>query len=263
MTHAPLAEACNCGLRGWMPGIHHHPIRWARPLYMQRDAGKMEPYVIVDHIMQGYLRTIDAWAVNGESKIITHFGISRSGRIVQYQDIHTEGIHTSAVNGPTSKIVQQYGSVAGRGANAYSVAIEHEGFSVDPGYGFDYLYSPQRPWPEAMVRASVSVKRWLFAQAETQLGPPSVDTIIGHYEADARNRINDPSPASDRSIWPRERMIRELTTSTPPPPPAFDRAGSLGYLDAIQRDNTAALKAIETNSSRIADLRRKLEGITQ
>lgn len=211
MTHAPRGTACNCNLRGWKPGIEHLPIKWARPAYMLRDEGKMKAFVIVDHIMQGYLTTIDAWSVNGESKIITHFGTSRTGRQVQYQDIYTEGIHTSAINGPTAKLVQQYGSIAGRGVNPYSISIEHEGFSVPPGYGYDYIYSTVRPWPEAMVEASIDIKRWIFAQSDTNLAAPSVDTIIGHYEADARNRINDPSPSTNRTIWPRERMIAALT----------------------------------------------------
>jgi hypothetical protein len=258
MSHAPAPQLCNCGLRGWLPGVEHRPIRWQRPSYIVRDEGLMKPFVIVDHIMQGYLTTIDAWAVNAGSKIITHFGINRAGRIVQYQDIYTEGIHTSAVNGPTSKIVQQYGSVAHRGANPYSVSIEHEGFSVDPGYGYDYIYSRSRPWPEPMVQASVRVKAWIFAQPDTNLGPPSTDTIIGHYEADARNRINDPSPQNDRGIWPRDRMIVLLTPQEPAVPP-FDRVKALGLVDAISRDTAAAKTAIDRIEVNSAEIRRMLE----
>jgi len=245
MPHQPIGKVCNCNERGWMPGIEHVPIRWARPDYMLRDAGLMEPYVIVDHIAQGYIRTIDAWASNGQSKIITHFGAERGGRKVQYQDIYTEGIHTSGVSGATAALVVKYGSVAGRGVNPYSVGIEHEGFSVDPGYGFDYLYSRARPWPEPMVLASIEIKRWIFAQPDTNLGAPSRDTIIGHYEADARSRINDPAPAADRSIWPRDRMVAALT---PAPPPA----GSLWTAA-----DTADINEIER---RVSEIRRRHEG---
>ena len=243
MSHAATGP-CNCGARGWMPGIEHRPIRWPRPAVIVREQGLMRPYVVVDHIMQGYLTTIDAWAVNGESKIITHFGIARNGRTVQYQDIYTEGVHTSAVNGPTARLVQQYGSVGGRGVNPYSISIEHEGFSVDPGYGHDYLYSQARPWPEPMVQASIAVKRWLHAQPDTNLGPPSPETIIGHYEADARNRINDPSPQHDRSIWPRARMIAALA-DLPAPPPAVDVSAIRGHLDTIDRESAAIRRLLE------------------
>ena len=253
VTHAPAGGACNCGARGWMPGVEHRPIQWQRPDFMLRDAGKMRPHVIVDHIMQGYLTTIDAWATNGASKIIVHFGISRSGRTVQYQDIYTEGIHTSSVSSPTAARVLQFGSIAGRGVNPYSVAIEHEGFSVDPGYGHDYIYTRDRPWPEAMVTASVGVKRWIFAQPDTDLGAPSVDSIIGHYEADARSRINDPAPHANRSIWPRARMIAALAPAAP------NRAAMLGLVDAITRDAATARAAIERIESNAARLRRHME----
>jgi hypothetical protein len=224
-----------------MPGVEHRPIQWQRPDFMLRDAGKMRPHVIVDHIMQGYLTTIDAWATNGASKIIVHFGISRSGRVAQYQDVYTEGIHTSSVSSPTAARVLQFGSIAGRGANPYSVAIEHEGFSVDPGYGHDYIYTRERPWPEAMVLASVAVKRWIFAQPDTDLGAPSVDSIIGHYESDARSRINDPAPATDRGIWPRDRMIRRLSAPAVPPPKSLtaeQREHLRGILEQMKRDGT-------------------------
>ena len=241
MTEHVVGGPCDCGLRGWMPGVQHRPIQWKRPSWIVRDEGKMQPYVIVDHIMQGWLRTIDSWAETGASKIIVHFGIARDGRTCQYQDIYTEGIHTSSVNSPTSKIVQRLGSVARRGANPYSIAIEHEGFSVEPPYGYDFPYSAQRPWPTPMVEASIAIKRWIFAQGIANLGEPSRDSIIGHYEADARNRPHDPAPAHDRSIWPVERMIAALR------PP---------------RDTSVetALTLLEEAESRIAAAKRLLKG---
>ena len=259
MTHAPAGTPCNCGQRGWMTGVEHRPIQWTRPEYMTRDAGKMRAYVVVDHIMQGYRRTIDAWATNGESKIIVHFGVDRAGGISQYQDIYTEGVHTSSVNAPAALRVQQHGSVAGRGVNPYSIAIEHEGFSVPPGYGYDYVYSATRPWPEAMVLATTAIKRWLFAQPDTNLGRPSVDSIIGHYEADLRNRINDPCAATDRSVWPRARMIAALATATAPVAPTLDRAAVLGLVGDISRDSAAAWAALARIEANAAILRHHLE----
>lgn len=229
-THAPKGQVCNCRLRGWMPGVEHIPIRWPRPAHIMREEGLMEPWVVVDHIAQGWIRTIDGWAGNGARKIITHFGIERGGRIVQYQDIHTEGIHVSQVYNPSAARVQQFGAVAGRGANAYSIGIEHEGFSVNPGYGYDYLYSAGRPWPEAMVDASIKVKRWIFAQEDTHLGEPSRDSIIGHYEIDAKDRPHDPAPAHARAVWPVARMIRELAPPVLPDTYTVKSGDTLGAI---------------------------------
>jgi hypothetical protein len=232
--HAPKGRICNCNLRGWMPGIEHIPIEWTLPSWIRNDRGKMRPYLMVDHIAQGFISTIDDWAVRGGSKIITHFGVSRSGRRVQYMDIYTEGIHTSSVNSPSSKIVQRLGSVAHRGANSYSIATEHEGFSIHPGsYQPDYIYSSRgRGWPMAMVEASLSIKEWCFAQPDTNLGEPSVDTIIGHYEADLRNREHDPAWAEDRQVWPRDWFVK-MAKAAPKPKPEE------GYVD---RDYTLIRK---------------------
>lgn len=210
MTHAPAGQPCHCGERGWMPGVEHIPIRWQRPSWLLGLEGKMQPVVIVDHIMQGYLQTMVDWASNGGSKVIAHFGISRGGRIVQFQDVFTPGIHASALNLPTAVRVLARAS-ARHGANGFSVGLEHEGCSVRPPYNVppDLIYSATNPWPAAMVQASLRVKRWLFNTCPT-LGQPSRDSIIGHSEIDAKNRPDDPQARTDRGVWPRDRFIRDL-----------------------------------------------------
>jgi LysM repeat protein len=99
--------------------------------------------------------------------------------------------------------------------NTYSIGIEHEGCSIDPRPAYsvppELIYSEQNPWPEAMVQASLAIKRWCFANVPTLEGA-SRDSIVGHYEVDATNRANDPATPADRSrgVWPVERFIREL-----------------------------------------------------
>src|SRR5690606_5447326 len=98
------------------------------------------------------------------------------------------------------------------GANGYAIGIEHEGFSLPFTPPIPHAtWTRTNPWPEPMVQSSIAVKRWLFANVPS-LGEPSRDTIIGHYEIDARNRPDDPASSKDRSVWPVDRMIAALTT---------------------------------------------------
>lgn len=200
---------------GWMPGVERRPIQWSMADWNKRT--DMKPVVVIDHIAQGFIQTIVDWASNGQRKIITHFAISRSGRIVQFHPIFSPGIHATGFNHLSPYAAKR---VRERTAspNMYSIGIEHEGFSVDPGYGYDYLYSAARPWPEAMVEASIRVKAWCFANAPS-LGSPSTDSIIGHYETGDADRVNDPAPVTARGVWPRDRMVAEIRESVPSPVP--------------------------------------------
>lgn len=212
-AHQPAGTPCTCGLPGWMPSVEHIPITWGLPVSIAAHEGEMEPAVVVNHIMQGYLSTMVDWARTGGSKVIVHFGIARDGRIVQFHRADTRGIHASAFD-HTSPHVARRVKQRRTSPNNYSVGIEHEGCSVDPMYGgkpmpAGMVYGPDNPWPEAMVEASIRVHRWLFATLPT-LGAPSRDSIIGHYETGDPNRVNDPAAASDRSVWPRDRIIAAL-----------------------------------------------------
>jgi LysM repeat protein len=201
-----------------MNGVEHIPPKWHIPPMMQLP---MTPLVITDHIMVGWLTTMVNWMSNGESKIIAHFGISSKGRIVQFHPINRVGRHVSALIGVTSKIALREGQHPGTtGANGYSIGIEHEGLSLpypgDPASLRPITWSKTNPWPDAMVEASIAVKRWCFANAPS-LGTPSRDTIIGHYETDSSNRPDDPAAKSDRSVWPVDKMLAALGNVTPAP----------------------------------------------
>lgn len=201
-----------------MPGIEHVPIRWAQPTWITSMKGKMQPVLIVDHIMQGYLQTMVDWASNGGSKVITHFAVGRTGRKVQFQDVFTPGIHATSLNKATARRALERAHL-GFGVSYYSIGIEHEGCSVPPvGYTVpaELIYSPTNRWPAAMVAASLDIKRWCFANVPS-LGAPSRDSIIGHYEVDNVSRANDPESPSDRAagVWPVEQFIAALKDATP------------------------------------------------
>lgn len=192
--HQPIGTVCDCGEPGWMPGVEHAPILWNAPAYYFDTP--MQPARVVDHIMQGFLSTMVDWSTTqGGGRVIVHFGIGRAGRIVQMHPVDRPGIHAGWWN-------------------LDSIAIEHEGASVDPRPAYSVpaalIYSPANPWPDAMVEASVRVKRWCFATASS-LGAPSRQSIVGHYENGDPNRVNDPAAAAARDVWPVARMIAALT----------------------------------------------------
>lgn len=191
----------------------------------------MEAVVIIDHVMQGWLTTMVNYAldIGSEKRRVTpHFNIGRlaqadgEARVVQIESIFTPGIHATVVSNPTAARVRVR-SAEPYGASLYSIGIEHEGFSAPiPGLtdiahtAKASLWTPSNPWPEAMVKASIAVKRWCFEQVPTLYGPTR-NAIIGHYETGDRNRVNDPVAASDRSVWPVERMLQELRRSPSEP----------------------------------------------
>lgn len=208
-------------MNGWMPDVEHIPT--AAYGYPSMPAGQMIPIAIVNHIMQGYQRTMIDWAnerpyVAGKS---AHFSIGRSGRIVQHVSILDPAWHAGAVREATWPLLRFRAGLA-INPNLYTVGIEHEGFSVDPGYGYDYLYSAANPWPQAMVDASVRVQKWVCSEVGIK---PSTDTIIGHRDIDGVARANDPGPQ-----WPQAAVIGAIkgvtiVPSTVPPkaPTAFYR----------------------------------------
>ena len=177
----------------------------------------MKPVLIVDHVMQGWLTTMVNYALQRGPelrKVTPHLNIGRDGRTVQIESIFTPGIHATALNSPTAKRVLERVQML-YGASFYSVGIEHEGFSAplagvtDGGAGRDALWSRSNPWPEAMVQASIRAHRWVLEQCP-EMGGASRDSIIGHYEVDARNRPSDPASAAERDVWPVDRIIAAL-----------------------------------------------------
>ena len=175
------------GSRGWMPDVDH--IGTTMYGYSDVPPGTMEPVAVINHIMQGYARTMIEWATTNSTQKSAHFIIDRDGNITQTVSIYSPAWHAGRTAKPT------WDSFPGGNPNKYSVGIEHEGFSVDPGYGYDYIY--EDGWPDAMMEASVQVHKWILGE----LGLDATDqTVIGHNETDGVSRANDPGPAWDKSV---------------------------------------------------------------
>ena len=197
-----------------MPDIDH--IGTTMYGYTDVPPETMKPIAVINHIMQGYARTMIDWATNNSVQKSAHFIIDREGNITQTVSIYSPAWHA----GRTAK--ESWKSFPGGNPNKYTVGIEDEGFSVDPGYGYDYIYDGS--WPEAMMDASAKVHKWI-------LGDLSLDandqTVIGHFETDAVSRANDPGPQ-----WSREDLLSRINGG----------GGSSSSQPSVSSDELASIK---------------------
>lgn len=197
-----------------MPDIDH--IGTTMYGYTDVPPETMKPIAVINHIMQGYARTMIDWATNNSVQKSAHFIIDREGNITQTVSIYSPAWHA----GRTAK--ESWKSFPGGNPNKYTVGIEHEGFSVDPGYGYDYIYDGS--WPEAMMDASAKVHKWILGE----LGLEANDqTVIGHFETDAVSRANDPGPQ-----WSREDLLSRINGG----------GGSSSSQPSVSSDELASIK---------------------
>lgn len=191
---------------GWMEGVEHVPSGLVNLVPFVPD-GTMYPKQLISHVMQGYLTTLVNWARERPpvTNVVSHFGISRTGRIVQFKSIWSPGRH-----------------VGWQDWNAHSIGIEHEGFSVDPVvYGYDYLYNAtDRRWPEALIQASIRVHKWCMEAIRTYdlSVVPDEATIITHALTGQPDRTNDPGARFMEQVRPRLLAALALPAPEPEPP---------------------------------------------
>jgi len=187
---------------GWMDDVEHIPTAAAGG-YTEVPDGQMWPKFIVNHIMQGYIGTMVQWANERPPQrwIAVHFLMGRNGRIVQTAPIWTPGRH-----------------VAWGTYNLQSIGIEHEGFSIPPGYGYDYLYDAQHPWPEPMIQSTIRVQKWCMEAMrhyDHSLGADE-QIIITHSMTGQPDRKDDPGALFMQQVRPR---ILQALAPVPPTPP--------------------------------------------
>ncbi|SHH15282.1 N-acetylmuramoyl-L-alanine amidase [Desulfosporosinus lacus] len=139
---------------------------------------------IVDHIMAGTLAGTDSWFANPASKVSSHFGVGKNGKIHQYVDLKNPAWANGGVNKPAWPLL-----ISGVNPNYYTISIEHEGYSGDV-------------MPEAQYQATLALHRWLVGT----LGiPVTRDNIIGHYRIDSVNKANCPGTG-----FPWDRLLKDL-----------------------------------------------------
>ncbi len=197
-----------------MPDIDH--IGTTMYGYTDVPPETMKPIAVINHIMQGYARTMIDWATNNSVQKSAHFIIDREGNITQTVSIYSPAWHA----GRTAK--ESWKSFPGGNPNKYTVGIEHEGFSVDPGYGYDYIYDGS--WPEAMMDASAKVHKWILGELSLDAND---QTVIGHFETDAVSRANDPGPQ-----WSREDLLSRINGG----------GGSSSSQPSVSSDELASIK---------------------
>ena len=197
-----------------MPDIDH--IGTTMYGYTDVPPETMKPIAVINHIMQGYARTMIDWATHNSVQKSAHFIIDREGNITQTVSIYSPAWHA----GRTAK--ESWKSFPGGNPNKYTVGIEHEGFSVDPGYGYDYIYDGS--WPEAMMDASAKVHKWILGELSLDAND---QTVIGHFETDAVSRANDPGPQ-----WSREDLLSRINGG----------GGSSSSQPSVSSDELASIK---------------------
>jgi len=139
---------------------------------------------IVNHIMSGTLTGTDSWFANPASKVSSHFGVGKNGKIHQYVNLDNHAWANGVVNDPNWPLLKN-----GVNPNYYTVSVEHEGESGDV-------------MPETQYQATLALHQWLV---ETFGIPVTHDNIIGHYRIDSVNKSKCPGTG-----FPWERLFRDL-----------------------------------------------------
>lgn len=83
-----------------------------------------KPDVIVIHIQEGTMQGTESWFSNPESGVSAHYGVSKTGEVVQWVQDGDTAWHAGTVRSPTAEIVIERLPL---GPNRYSLGIECEG----------------------------------------------------------------------------------------------------------------------------------------
>lgn len=216
MTEHAASGPCNCGLRGWLPGIIHIPAR--EHGYRGVPAETMQATAVVMHVAQGYIRTIDDWARSPEiDGAMPHFGVDVNGVARQYVSIFEPAWHAGRLDREQPTIAR----FRGVNPNLQTVGIELEGFSGPRGW----MTGGSAPWffslPVAARLSAAELVRWTNAQHG--ITPRLHDSLIGHHEIAPTSREYDPGPA-----FPWEEFLKMVQpkqgTTFPPPITGRDRS---------------------------------------
>ena len=146
-----LADAQAPGVANWNPSPHY----FGRYGY--------RPEAIVIHIAQGSFEAIGSWFKNPVSRVSSHYGIGRDGRIDQYVDETHAAWHAGRIDRPSWSLLK-----ANVNPNLYTIGIEHEGYAHEP-------------WTDVMYQTSAQ----LVKEIATRYGIPlDRNHIIGHRQID-------------------------------------------------------------------------------
>jgi len=148
----------------------------------------MVKQALVIHIMSGTLAGCDSWFSNSQAAASTHYGIGLDGETHCYVDPMGDYMQWSNGNilKPWQTVLDLLAQNPGQNPNAWSVAIEFEGYQGD-------LYT------DAQIAAGTQLAAWLIEQIGTI--PADEAHFLGHNEFDSVNRAHCPGQPGD--IWLR------------------------------------------------------------
>lgn len=90
--------------------------------------GGRKPDLIVVHVMAGTMAGTDAWFRNPDASVSAHYGVSKSGEVVQWVQDRDTAWHAGTMHKPTAALVKERAPL---NPNRYSIGIECEGTGKD------------------------------------------------------------------------------------------------------------------------------------
>jgi N-acetyl-anhydromuramyl-L-alanine amidase AmpD len=138
---------------------------------------------IVNHITGGVMPGTLNWLRNPDSKVSSHYLVTKNGEIYQLVQDENTAWHVGIVNKPNWPLYD------GTNPNRYTIGIEHEARAG-----------------ESLTESQYQATLWLHRQlAKKHLIPADTEHIIGHYRIDSINRANDPGPG-----FPWKRLLSDI-----------------------------------------------------
>lgn len=125
--------------------------------------GGRKPDVIVIHVMDGSMAGSDNWFRNADSEKSSHYGVSKTGEVVQWVQDGDTAWHAGTMHKPSAALVKERAPL---NPNKYTIGIECEGKGAD------------EPTPE-LLDALVGLVKQLAAVHGI---PLDREHIIGHRE---------------------------------------------------------------------------------
>lgn len=135
---------------------------------------------IVIHIIVGSLESARLTFGDPRSSVSAHYGVGKSGNVVQFVDEGDTAFHAGIVVRPTWRLIDPKVN-----PNFYTMGIEHEG-------------QPQDAWPDEQYQASAALVREIAGRWKI---PLDRDHVIMHREI----RASKTCPGSADI----DRLIRE------------------------------------------------------
>lgn len=195
----------------WMPGVEkiESDAYYKNPEWFK-------PVGVINHIMQGYQRTMIAWAKERPhtTEVSAHFTIGKNGRIIQHVPMNCAARHAGRLDVQKNPVWPLW--KPGQNPSLYAYGIEHEGLTGEV-------------WTSDQVHASIRVHKFIFSQHPSWT--PNTETIIPHAQTSPISRAHDPgtgwwgvngrstSPGAG-SVW--ARTIEEVAKAATPPMTGHD-----------------------------------------